>query len=157
MNYLKKNLLEDEKILLKANLTNYIYVNEILLFVLLIIYVLYLNLFIKGHLHKFLCVLPFLIIVIFYYINQLVKDITTELVITNKRVLGRKGFIKIKALDTMISSIDNVKVTIPFIGRLLRYGNIIIETKSDNYEYKLIKNPIKLKKRIMEEIINQKK
>lgn len=156
MNYLKKNLIDDERIIIKANLTNFIYINELFVFVLIFMYILYIRLFIESKLDIFLCALPYILIAIFYYIRQLIKDLTTELVITNKRVLGRRGFIKIETLDTSLVNIDNVQVKVTFIGRILRYGSISIETKSDNYEYKLIKNPIKLKKKIMEEIIKAK-
>lgn len=151
MRYIKRNLLNNEYIIKKANLTNFIYLNELFCIMLVILYLMYIKLFIKDEIMALLCILPFLVFSIILYLKELIRDLTTELVITNKRVLGRCGFIKIKTLDTLISSIDNVQIEISFLGRILRYGTIIIETKSEFYKYKLISNPLKLKKIIMNE------
>lgn len=153
LNYIKRNLLEDEHIITKANLTNFIYLNELLYLVIIFIYLKYLVIIGISEGKAILSIIPFMVIWIILFFKELIKDTSTELVLTNKRILGRKGFIKIDTLDTPYSSIDNIQVNVSFLGRIFKYGTIIIESKSDSHIYKYIQSPLKLKKRISKEIL----
>lgn len=157
MSYLKNNLIKDEYIITKANLTNWIYFNEFIYLSLLFVYFSFLIIIVDiTEIKSLFAIMPFLIIWLIFFITEIIKDFSTELVLTNKRVLGKKGFIKIDTLDTPYSSIDNLQIKISFLGRILRYGTIIIESKSDSHVYKLVANPSKLKKRISSQILKNK-
>ena len=55
---------------------------------------------------------------------------SAEYHVTNRRVLGQEGLIRRRTTDTLLSSISDVKVVVPAIGRMLGYGNIRIVTSS---------------------------
>lgn len=55
---------------------------------------------------------------------------SAEYHVTNRRVFGQEGLIRRRTTDTLLSSISDVKTTVPAIGRMLGYGNIRIMTSS---------------------------
>lgn len=55
---------------------------------------------------------------------------SAEYHVTNRRVLGQDGLIRRRTTDTLLTSISDVKTTMPAIGRMLGYGNIRIITSS---------------------------
>ena len=54
-------------------------------------------------------------------IKRLINFFTMSLAITNKRVVGKIGLLRIYALDIHIDKIDHVEISASFLGRLLRY------------------------------------
>ena len=58
----------------------------------------------------------------------LLSIINMELVITNKRVLGKVGVLSIKALDYPIEKIDNVSLNAGLFGRIFNYYNLSVKT-----------------------------
>jgi uncharacterized membrane protein YdbT with pleckstrin-like domain len=55
---------------------------------------------------------------------------TAEYHVTNRRVFGQEGLIRRRTSDTLLTSIADVKTTIPALGRALGYGNIRIVSAS---------------------------
>jgi uncharacterized membrane protein YdbT with pleckstrin-like domain len=81
-----------------------------------------------------------------------IKRATTELAITNKRVIGKIGWLKVKSMDSPLNKVNNVTVTQGIIGRIFKYGNIKIDTTSGTYIYKTIIDPVNFKRLINEAI-----
>lgn len=59
-------------------------------------------------------------------IRRLINFFTISLAITNKRVVGKIGLLRIHALDIHIDKIDHVDISASFLGRLLRYYTVRI-------------------------------
>ena len=55
---------------------------------------------------------------------------SAEYHVTNRRVVAQDGLIRRRTTDTLLTSISDVKTTMPAIGRMLGYGNIRIITSS---------------------------
>lgn len=55
---------------------------------------------------------------------------TAAYYVTNHRVLGHEGLIRRRSTDTLLTSISDVRVSVPFIGRLLGFGNIRVDSAS---------------------------
>jgi uncharacterized membrane protein YdbT with pleckstrin-like domain len=57
---------------------------------------------------------------------------TAAYYVTTQRVLGHEGLIRRRSTDTLLTSISDVRVAVPFVGRMLGYGNIrIISTAGE--------------------------
>jgi uncharacterized membrane protein YdbT with pleckstrin-like domain len=76
---------------------------------------------------------------------------TTEIAVTNRRVIYKKGFIRRKTNEMNIDKVESVQVDQSIPGRLLDYGTVLItgtgESRFD--EVKRIANPIELRNCIM--------
>ncbi|MFI5225169.1 MAG: PH domain-containing protein [Candidatus Limnocylindrales bacterium] len=55
---------------------------------------------------------------------------TAEYYVTNRRVLGTEGLLRRRSTDSLLTSISDVRVNVPFLGRGLGYGNIKILSSS---------------------------
>jgi uncharacterized membrane protein YdbT with pleckstrin-like domain len=91
-----------------------------------------------GWLALFLPVLMVLPAVVVY--------ITSELVITDNRVLIKVGFIQRRTLEMFISKIESVAVNQGILGRLLDYGTVTIRGTGGSAEpFKTIAHPIQFR------------
>jgi Bacterial PH domain/Short C-terminal domain len=55
---------------------------------------------------------------------------TAEYHVTNRRVFGTDGLIRRRQTDTLLTSIADVKTTMPWLGRMLGFGHIRIVSAS---------------------------
>ena len=62
------------------------------------------------------------------FILRILTVLTTHLVITNKRVIGKQGILSIKTMDIPIEKIDNVTFSAGVWGNLLKYYDISIKS-----------------------------
>lgn len=82
--------------------------------------------------------LPILIL-----IPPAVQFATSELVVTNRRVLIKTGAINRQTLEMFISKVESVGVHQSFLGRFLDYGTVIIRgTGGSDEPFQLIAHPI---------------
>lgn len=66
---------------------------------------------------------------------------TTEMVITNRRVISKSGFIVRSTHEQQLAKIENVKLTQGLIGRLLGYGKIeLIGTGGSTTSLKMVED-----------------
>lgn len=84
--------------------------------------------------------------------KPLVAKLTTHLCVTNKKVIGKVGFIKIKTLDAPLNKINNVAVQQGFIARIIGYGTVRIDTSSGTYHFNYIKHPNDFKSELFNQI-----
>ena len=89
------------------------------------------------------------------FIIPLVQQYTDEFVITNKRVIVKKGLIAIWTLEMNLHKIETVNVEQSIPGRILGYGCLtIIGTGGTRESFPCIKKPIEFRKAFMEADIN---
>lgn len=82
--------------------------------------------------------LPMLIL-----IPPAVQFATSELVVTNRRVLIKTGAVNRQTLEMFISKVESVGVHQSFLGRFLDYGTVIIRgTGGSDEPFQLIAHPI---------------
>ena len=98
------------------------------------------------------------ILLLFIYIGfvtiwgAIIRLCTTELVFTNKRLLGKIGLVNTKALDTPLNKINNISVEQGLGGKIFNYGTMVILTSSTSYRFKHIKKPEAFKSKLLEQI-----
>lgn len=71
----------------------------------------------------------------------LIKRYSTELGVTNKRMIGKRGLIHTQALDSPLNKINNVSVSSGLFGKLTRYGRVRVATSSGAYNSSPICDP----------------
>lgn len=51
---------------------------------------------------------------------------TTELAITNKRVIAKFGFISRRTVEISLAKVESIQVQQPLLGRIFNYGSLVI-------------------------------
>lgn len=69
---------------------------------------------------------PGIIVGLILFVLIFLKYKTTELVVTNKRLIAKSGLIKRQAIEMTLSKIESLQVSQSIMGRMLNYGTIII-------------------------------
>lgn len=91
-----------------------------------------------------------LVVGLFILIWVYVKRRTTELAITNKRVIAKKGFIQRETIEMFLSKVESVHVEQSVMGRLLGYGTVILSgTGVMSSRFENISDPLEFRKRFM--------
>lgn len=85
------------------------------------------------------------------FILPLVQQFTDEFVITNRRVIIKKGLIARYTLEMNLQKIETVNVEQSILGRILGYGCItIVGTGGTRERFHYLKDPIGFRKAFME-------
>ena len=89
------------------------------------------------------------------FILPLIQQYTDEYVITNKRVIIKKGWLRIRTVEMSLNKIETVNVKQSLIGRIIGYGSITIVGSGGTKETShYIKKPIEFRKAFMENDLN---
>lgn len=75
---------------------------------------------------------------------------TTELVITNKRIISKSGIIRRSAMELRLDKIESINVDQGLMGRILNFGSIAISgTGGDKTPIESIVDPLQFQKHFM--------
>jgi hypothetical protein len=97
--------------------------------------------FTASHLGWFALPLPMLIL-----IPPAVLYSSSELIVTNRRVLIKTGAIHRQTLEMFVSKVESVGVDQSFLGRMLNYGTVIIRGTGGSEEpFQTIAHPIEFR------------
>lgn len=89
------------------------------------------------------------------FVIPLIHHYTDEFVITNRRVIIKKGWIARYTLEMNLHKIETVNVVQSILGRILGYGSItVIGTGGTKEHFHGIKNPIEFRKAFMTNDLN---
>ncbi|MDA0782016.1 MAG: PH domain-containing protein [Rickettsiales bacterium] len=131
MSYVENNLLQSEKIVFKAEVSPYIYLN---CFVLLVVipFILIRN---TGRLDALTEVRGFTAFIfaiwsaifgLVSWIYAVVSRFSTEIAVTNKRIIVKYGLMSRCTIELNLSKIESVSVNQGIMGRFLSYGTVTI-------------------------------
>lgn len=84
--------------------------------------------------------------------KPLIDMFTSELVLTNKRIYGKRGLINTKTMDTPLNKVNNISVSSGLGGKIFGYGTIHITSSSGEYTWSGIKSPNVFRDSVMTEI-----
>lgn len=80
-----------------------------------------------------------------------IKYKTTELAITNKRVIAKFGFISRRTVEINIGKVESIQVDQSMLGRLFDYGTLLVSgTGSSHAPIPGISKPMEFRKAFME-------
>jgi uncharacterized membrane protein YdbT with pleckstrin-like domain len=75
---------------------------------------------------------------------------TTELAITNKRVIAKTGLIERRTIEMFLEKIESIQVDQSVLGRLFNFGSVVISgTGVHSAPFKSISDPLSLRKNFM--------
>jgi uncharacterized membrane protein YdbT with pleckstrin-like domain len=74
----------------------------------------------------------------------------TEIAVTNRRVIYKKGLIRRQTNEMNMDKVESVKIDQSILGRMLDYGNVTILGTGEGFEtLRTIANPIELRNSII--------
>lgn len=87
-----------------------------------------------------------------FWIIAVIKYQTTELVITNKRIIAKFGLIRRSTIEMNISKIESIQVEQSILGRIFDYGSLAI-SGAGNPKTPIpdISNPMNFRRRVLME------
>jgi uncharacterized membrane protein YdbT with pleckstrin-like domain len=89
---------------------------------------------------------------IIFFVMAYLKYISTELAITNKRLIAKVGFISRKTIEINLSKIESLSVEQGIFGRIFNYGTIIVSGSGASHApISGISNPIDFRKHVLEQ------
>ena len=75
-----------------------------------------------------------------------------QYVLTNKRLIAKKGIIYRDSNDLILRKCENVRVRQGLLGRLLNYGTVIVSTGEATNQYPFIQDPVRFSTQINQQI-----
>ena len=72
------------------------------------------------------------IVVAWWAALPFLRWLTTQFVFTNRRVIVRRGLLTKQGRDMPLSKVNNVSFSVPFMGRILNYGRLVIQSAGDD-------------------------
>ncbi len=118
--YLEQTLLKDEHILLQTKIAlrryigSFIFGGVVMAFGLLLV----------GDRNRFGWV--FIAFALFLIVAPILRYYTSELALTNRRVVARIGVITLRTVEIRLEKIESVSVQQGISGRVLNYGSVVI-------------------------------
>lgn len=85
-------------------------------------------------------------------ISRIITMVTTELSLSNKRLVGKYGLINTKQMDSPLNKINTVSVESGLFGKLFGYATITVNTASTIYEFRHIAGGENFKHNVLEEM-----
>ena len=84
---------------------------------------------------------------------SILSALSTELAVTDKRVIAKTGLISRKTIEQRLAKVDAIRVNQGILGRILGYGTIIVSGSGMSAEgIKNISNPLAFKRAVEEQI-----
>lgn len=143
-----------EEVLLRARKTTFILADTVILTLLTAAFVVifYTMGWLRGQSEVARAGLAFspFIIAILLLINDIIGFQSMELIVTNKRVLGKTGIAALNLIDVQLDRITDIKVDMSFTGSIFDYGALTILTPSGEYLFNNIHDPLRIRTTINE-------
>lgn len=97
--------------------------------------------------------LSFIVIGGFYLFNRTVKFFTTEIALTNHRVLVKVGFIRMDSIELQLDKIEATVVHQSVFGRIFNYGSLaFIGTGGTGGNYRWLADPLTFHKAVQNQL-----
>ncbi len=149
MSYVDENLMEGESIIYRTRLHKVMFLwPGIIATLLCVLCVLILYQGTYKPIYAGLCYILALAVMLPSYI----KYISTEFVVTNKRVIVKVGFIYRNTIETLLQKIESIEIQQTFWGRICNYGTVsVIGIGSTTEPFQNINKPLAFRRAIDEQ------
>lgn len=104
MSYIDDSLIEGESVLHRARVSWWSVSGHVILGLLLLV----------------------VVVGLFFLVYAWIKVRSTEIAITNRRVIAKFGFVRRETVEINLEKVEALKVDQTFLGRLLNYGTVYI-------------------------------
>jgi uncharacterized membrane protein YdbT with pleckstrin-like domain len=87
-------------------------------------------------------------------IGPAIRYISSEFAVTDKRVLGKVGFIERESDETLLSKVEAIGVDQGIMGRLLGFGTVTITGTGGTQEaFAMISQPLEFRRQIQTQVV----
>ena len=107
----------------------------------------------RGELHWIIylpgIILSVVVIGLFMLLGAFIRRVTTELAVTNKRVIIKTGWLSRRTLEMNLAKVENIAVDQSIMGRIFGYGSItVVGTGGTREPFHNIANPLNFRKAV---------
>lgn len=81
---------------------------------------------------KWVVIAGAVLIVVLWAIRPFLRWLTTDYVFTDRRIIVRAGIITRQGKDVPLSKVNNVSFNVPALGRVMNYGDLLIQSAGEN-------------------------
>jgi uncharacterized membrane protein YdbT with pleckstrin-like domain len=94
-----------------------------------------------------------LVTALIWIVARAIARASAEFTVTNKRVVVKLGTIRRRAIEMLLSKVEEIGVDQGVIGRVLGYGTVVIVGTGGSKEvFMLIGNPLEFRRQVHEQI-----
>ncbi len=87
------------------------------------------------------------------FVRQLCVNLTTHLAVTNKRLVGKVGVIRVNTIDYPIEKVDNISYNASVLGNIFHYYTVSVGSAGENKrKIKGIVNALEFKNKVLDAI-----
>lgn len=102
--------------------------------------------------------ISFLVIALIYTWNRLVRFFTTEIGLTNERLIVKIGLIRVDAVEVQLDKVETTMLHQSVIARILNYGSLaFVASGGTGGNFRWVNNPSEFHKAVQNEISEQDK
>jgi uncharacterized membrane protein YdbT with pleckstrin-like domain len=92
----------------------------------------------------------FLVLALFSLMAAATRRSTTEIVVTDRRVLFKEGFLRRRTMEMNMNKVETVDVVQSITGRIFNFGTVVIRGVGSSYEpLDMVANPLALRTAIV--------
>ena len=91
-----------------------------------------------------------IIVSILYALIPIIRLVCIELVVTDKKIIGKNGVIYSNAMDVYLEKIDNFVIDETLMGRIFHFSTITIGTASTTMKFPYMQNAVEFKNKVMD-------
>lgn len=153
MSYVENNLMPNEAVIYKAHLHWFIFLESIITGIIGLAICWFSQVF--FHEIRIILILGLLVLLFsgFSLFNACIEMFSTELVVTSKRVVAKKGFILRKTFELNHNKIEGCSIDQGIIGRIFNYGLVVVNGIGGGHQgIPNIANPLEFRIKVMEAI-----
>lgn len=115
------------------------------------------RLLLEGKVHWATLIIPGIFILFYgigliWFIPRLINMLTTELSLSNKRLVGKYGLIHTRQMDSPLNKINSISLESGLFGKIFGYATITVNTASTVYIFKNISQGENFKYNVLEAI-----
>jgi hypothetical protein len=150
--YTAGNLTSGEKILYAASIHPMIFLSSGILFALFLVGC---GMLLSDSLMPFGIVLITvgLMFSLSFAVDDLIIFLTTECVLTDRRVIGKVGFIRRQSLELLLTKVEGLQVAQGIFGRIFDYGTVTVSgTGGSKTPFHGIAKPLDFRKQVQQQI-----
>jgi uncharacterized membrane protein YdbT with pleckstrin-like domain len=156
MSYIARELTEGERVVLLGRVSWWTIVPQTLLAVAILVVAAVVAALLSalGGLFWAIAVPLVLFVWVVLVARQVVRVLTTEIAITDRRVMSKTGVLRTEVKTTPLDKVNNVNVSQSLFGNTLDYGDIEVTTataeSSDNHAIKSLAHPDRFRNTLTE-------
>lgn len=136
--YVEKNLSDGEKVLCKAKHSVLCIIGSVIWAIILVVAIILLTPVLSNAITFIPAdILSIILWAIFVFagaiplISRIIELMSEQLVVTQRRIFGKRGIFKVEAVDFPIARIDSIELHTSLLGSICNYYTVIVRTSSN--------------------------